>query len=83
MGALRGKTVLITGASRGIGFAIARLFAAENAQTIFLVGRREDALNRARQSITQISNTEVVIRPGDVQSRTFWDGMRKDSVRYR
>ena len=82
MGVLTGKTVLITGASRGIGFAIAQVFTAENAQKIILVGRRADALDQARQSITQISDTEVVMRPGDVQSKTFWDQLRKDVVGY-
>ena len=82
MGALTGKTVLITGASRGIGFAITRTFAAENAKKIILVGRGEDALSRASQCIRQISNTEVVTSPGDVRSTIFWDDMRKNAVSY-
>ncbi|MFF7980948.1 SDR family NAD(P)-dependent oxidoreductase, partial [Streptomyces sp. NPDC007901] len=46
MGQLDGKTALVTGASSGIGLAIARRFAAEGA-TVYLTGRRKDALDAA------------------------------------
>lgn len=41
---LKGKVALITGASSGIGYHAARLFAAEGAQLV-LSGRRQDALD--------------------------------------
>ena len=44
-GLLQGKRVLITGAGRGIGLAIARLFAAQGAE-LWLAGRDEAALSR-------------------------------------
>lgn len=47
---LADKTVLITGASKGIGLAIARAFAAEGARTI-LVARSGDALQEAAADI--------------------------------
>ncbi|MEV4084858.1 SDR family NAD(P)-dependent oxidoreductase, partial [Nonomuraea fuscirosea] len=43
IGLLTGKVVFITGASRGIGAAAARLFAAEGAAVV-LAARGEDAL---------------------------------------
>ncbi|OXM61709.1 SDR family NAD(P)-dependent oxidoreductase [Amycolatopsis vastitatis] len=45
IGLLTGKVVLITGASRGIGAAAARLFAAEGAAVV-LAARTSDALQR-------------------------------------
>ncbi|MEW2491539.1 SDR family oxidoreductase [Streptomyces sp. NPDC048411] len=45
IGLLTGKVVLITGASRGIGAAAARLFAAEGAAVV-LAARTTDALDR-------------------------------------
>lgn len=46
MGQLDGKTALVTGASTGIGLAIARRFAAEGA-TVYLTGRRAAELDAA------------------------------------
>lgn len=46
MGQLNNKTALVTGASSGIGLAIARRFAAEGA-TVYLTGRRRAELDTA------------------------------------
>lgn len=46
MGQLDNKTALVTGASTGIGLAIARRFAAEGA-TVYLTGRRKSELDAA------------------------------------
>ncbi|MGW1607172.1 SDR family NAD(P)-dependent oxidoreductase, partial [Streptomyces eurythermus] len=45
VGLLSGKIILITGASRGIGAAAARLFASEGAAVV-LAARSTDALDR-------------------------------------
>jgi NAD(P)-dependent dehydrogenase (short-subunit alcohol dehydrogenase family) len=50
IGLLTGKVVLITGASRGIGAAAARLFAAEGA-TVVLAARSADALERVAAQV--------------------------------
>jgi NAD(P)-dependent dehydrogenase (short-subunit alcohol dehydrogenase family) len=50
MGILAGKTAMITGASSGIGLAIARTFAAEDAQVV-ISGRRREALDEAVRQI--------------------------------
>ncbi|GAA2301428.1 hypothetical protein SVIO_023480 [Streptomyces violaceusniger] len=46
MGQLDNKSALVTGASAGIGLAVARLFATEGA-TVYLTGRREAELDAA------------------------------------
>jgi 3-oxoacyl-[acyl-carrier protein] reductase len=68
MGNLTGKTVLITGASRGIGFAIAQALDHEGAQLV-LVGRNRGPLARAASQIpgTVLSLAADVTRPGDVK----------------
>jgi NAD(P)-dependent dehydrogenase (short-subunit alcohol dehydrogenase family) len=52
-GQLRGKSALITGASRGIGLAIARTLAAEECNLI-LTGRDEAALKRVSRELARI-----------------------------
>src|ERR1039458_4133591 len=49
---LENKTALVTGSTKGIGFAIARLLAAEGANVI-LNGRSEDSTRKAAQRIGQ------------------------------
>jgi len=50
MGQLDNKTALVTGASTGIGLAVARRFAAEGA-TVYLTGRRKAELEAAVEQV--------------------------------
>lgn len=63
-GMLAGKTVLITGASSGIGAAAARLFAREGA-AVALMARRADRLHQLVGEITDAGGSALAV-PGDV-----------------
>ncbi|MDG9721264.1 SDR family NAD(P)-dependent oxidoreductase [Streptomyces sp. DH41] len=63
-GLLAGKTVMITGASSGIGEAAARLFAAEGAAVV-LMARREGVLKQLAQEVND-SGGRAAISAGDV-----------------
>lgn len=66
---LQDKTVIITGASSGIGAAAALLFAAEGANLV-LGARRTAELNQIAGQITQ-SNGKAVALAGDVQEEEY------------
>ncbi|MEJ2037643.1 MAG: SDR family NAD(P)-dependent oxidoreductase [Desulfosarcinaceae bacterium] len=62
---LEDKTVLITGSTAGIGFAIARAFSAEGARTI-VNGRTEDSVNCAISELKSSASGEVIGFAGDL-----------------
>jgi 3-oxoacyl-[acyl-carrier protein] reductase len=63
--ALRGKAVLVTAASEGLGFACARRLA-EAGCRVAICGRRPDALSRAREAIERDLGAEVCAVPADL-----------------
>nr|ACD54621.1 short-chain dehydrogenase/reductase-like protein [Adineta vaga] len=65
MGKLDGKIALITGGSEGIGFAIAQQFITENAEHVFITGRRQDMLDEA---IAKMGSRNVTAVQGDVSN---------------
>ncbi|KAI1111433.1 hypothetical protein F5Y14DRAFT_443319 [Nemania sp. NC0429] len=67
---LRGKRCLITGGSRGIGLAIARLFASEGANCT-LVGRHEKTLDAAVRSLKRVGMGDPTSLPLLHDSRAF------------
>ena len=64
---VRGKTVLITGGSRGLGFVLASVFARAGAQ-VAICARDRATLQRARTKLTA-QGIQVLAIPGDVTSR--------------
>jgi 3-oxoacyl-[acyl-carrier protein] reductase len=64
--ALAGSTALVGGASQGIGYAIARLLAAEGAR-VALVARREEPLRAAAQRIAAETGSEAHAIAGDIR----------------
>ncbi|NIK71802.1 SDR family oxidoreductase [Paenibacillus sp. BK720] len=61
----KGKRAIITGGSKGIGFATAMLLAAEGAQ-VALVARSEEPLKAAAEQITAKTGVEPLIISADV-----------------
>ena len=55
MSKLVGKNILITGASQGLGRAMALRFAREGASGLSMVARHADPLNKVRDEIRQIT----------------------------
>jgi NAD(P)-dependent dehydrogenase (short-subunit alcohol dehydrogenase family) len=64
---LRGKVVLITGGSRGLGLAVAREMAARGAR-LAICGRDAESLERARASLAR-AGAEIIAVPCDVTDR--------------
>ncbi|MEW8496504.1 MAG: SDR family NAD(P)-dependent oxidoreductase, partial [Candidatus Thiodiazotropha taylori] len=58
-------TVLVTGASKGIGLAIAEEFAAQG-HDLVLVARGEEALQRVADAIKATSGVEVTVISSDL-----------------
>jgi hypothetical protein len=79
-----GETVLITGASSGIGWELARLFAAEKSDLV-LVARSHDRLERLAVALHQQHGcqTRIIVedlaRPGAAQD--IFDQLQRDGVR--
>jgi len=70
---LTGKTVLVTGGSKGIGLATAKVFAAEGAN-IIIVSRDQQKLVGAAEEITSSANVSVETYPTDLSL----DGAREE-----
>jgi NAD(P)-dependent dehydrogenase (short-subunit alcohol dehydrogenase family) len=64
---LRGKVVLVTGGSRGLGLALAREMAQRGAR-LAICGRDEESLERARASLARFG-AEVIAVPCDITDR--------------
>jgi len=76
---LTGKVALVTGSSRGIGAAIATLFAREGA-TVVVHGRDPAALSRVASAIER-NEGRVMQVTGDVTASADLDGMRAEIER--
>ena len=80
--AVAGRTVLVTGASEGIGAATARRLAAAGA-TVLLVARTVERLERVREEIVAAGG-EAFVHPADLSSPDAAAALAADLVaRYR
>ncbi len=65
---LAGRTALLTGGSQGIGFAIARMLAAEGCH-LHLAARSAGDLEAARVRLRGIADVDVCVHPMDLSQR--------------
>jgi len=73
---LRGRTAAITGASKGIGFAIANELAAEGVN-LHLCARSEEELRRVSDVLTSKHGVSVDIHPADLADRQVRDAFAR------
>lgn len=77
---LTGKTALITGASRGIGKAMAEVFALAGAD-LFICSRKEQALRAAAEDIHGKTGARVEYLAADMVKREDVDRLAAESLR--
>ncbi|HMD89670.1 MAG TPA: SDR family oxidoreductase [Anaerolineaceae bacterium] len=76
---LHGKIALVTGASRGLGFATAHLLAQEGAK-VAINGRNINQLNQAIERIKQDTSVELIAVPGDVAGKGVADILIQQTI---
>ena len=64
---LKGRTALVTGGSRGIGFGVAERLAAEGVD-LHLASRSADSLDAARKKIVDAYGVKVTVHPLDLST---------------
>ena len=73
------KTVLITGATSGIGKATARELSATGRYRLILTGRRTERLEELKDELTRSGNTDVHVFAFDIRDlsacKAFWDNL--------
>jgi len=78
MGALADKVAIITGASSGIGYATAKLFAAEGAKLV-VTARRRAELDRLVAEIESVGGSAVAVA-GDVRDETLAEAVVQTAI---
>lgn len=69
-----GKHIIVTGGSRGIGYAIAKTFASLGASCI-LIGRQESTLKDAVAGLSTSTSASHEYIQGDISQADFWSNL--------
>jgi NAD(P)-dependent dehydrogenase (short-subunit alcohol dehydrogenase family) len=80
MTTLMNKTAIVTGASSGIGYATAKLFAQEGANVI-VTARRSEALNALVADIEKLGGRAIAIA-GDIRDEALAQALVETAVRH-
>jgi short-subunit dehydrogenase len=60
--------VIITGASRGIGYALAKKFSYEERIKLYIISRTEEKLNKLKKECQAINpEAEIIVIAGDIE----------------
>ena len=76
---LSGRSAIVTGASKGIGFAIAKRFA-ESGADVAIVARGREPLDAAVTEIKTVTNAHVIGVQGDV-AKAEEEKSRRNTIR--
>ncbi len=76
---LKGKVAMVAGASRGLGFAVARALAAEGA-AVSITSRDAAAIEKAAATIRAATGAKVLARPADVRSAAPLEAWRDETI---
>lgn len=77
---LKGKVAMVAGASRGLGFAVARELASEGA-LVSISSRDAAAIEKAGAAIRSQARAEVLSLPADVRSAAALEEWRDETLR--
>ncbi|MUK90235.1 2,4-dienoyl-CoA reductase [Ornithinibacillus sp. L9] len=76
---MKGKTVIVTGSSSGMGKYMAKKFADEGANVV-LTGRTEEKLVNVKQELMETATGEILFIPMDVRNPEDVERLVKDTV---
>ena len=77
---LQGRTALVTGGSRGIGFGAARILAAEGCH-LHIASRSAESLEAAKRKITEVHKVDVTCHAMDLSVSDNGRSSRRHAVR--
>ena len=77
---LKGKNVLITGSTNGLGKAIAQLMAQEGANVV-INGRNKEKANKLAEDIRNTYKTEIAVVPADLSEENAAEDLFRKSVK--